>query len=104
MTLAAATALAVGVGFLPVRGAAAGPGPLVTGNAVALLAATAALVQPRAGRARDAGRLRRRGGVNYQAEFQPFHYLRTRSTTARSRSLAVGGHITTGAVTSVNWG
>jgi MFS transporter, DHA1 family, tetracycline resistance protein len=58
VTLAAATAaLAVGVGFLPVRGAAAGLGPLATGAAVSVLAATAALVQPRAGRMRDAGHL-----------------------------------------------
>jgi MFS family permease len=56
--LAATTAaLAAGVGFLPVRGAAAGLGPLATGGAVSLLAATTALVQPLAGRARDAGRL-----------------------------------------------
>jgi MFS family permease len=55
--LAAATAaLAAGVGFLPVRGAAAGLGPLATGAAVSLLAAAAALAQPLAGRARDAGR------------------------------------------------
>jgi MFS transporter, DHA1 family, tetracycline resistance protein len=58
VALAAATAaLSVGVGFLPVRGAAAGLGPLATGAAVSLLAATAALVQPHAGRAYDAGRL-----------------------------------------------
>jgi DHA1 family tetracycline resistance protein-like MFS transporter len=58
LTLAAATAaLAVGVGFLPVRGAAAGLGPIATGVAVSVLAASAALVQPWAGRARDAGRL-----------------------------------------------
>jgi MFS transporter, DHA1 family, tetracycline resistance protein len=58
VALAAATAaLSTGVGFLPVRGAAAGLGPLGTGAAVSLLAATAALVQPRAGRAYDAGRL-----------------------------------------------
>jgi MFS family permease len=50
-------ALAVGVGFLPVAGAASGLGPLVTGAAVSVLAATAALVQPRAGRARDNGRI-----------------------------------------------
>ncbi len=56
--LAAATAaLAAGVGFLPVRGAAAGLGPVATGAAVSLLAAAAALAQPLAGRARDAGRL-----------------------------------------------
>ena len=58
-TLAGTTAaLAVGVGFLPVTGAAAGLGPVATGAAVSLLAACSALVQPWAGRARDAGRLR----------------------------------------------
>jgi len=51
-------ALAVGVGFLPVTGAATGLGPLATGAAVSVLAACSALVQPWAGRARDAGRLR----------------------------------------------
>jgi MFS family permease len=57
-TLAGATAaVAVGVGFLPVAGAAAGLGPLATGAVVSLLAATGALVQPWAGRARDAGRI-----------------------------------------------
>jgi DHA1 family tetracycline resistance protein-like MFS transporter len=57
VALAAATAaLSVGVGFLPVR-AAAGLGPLATGAAVSLLAASAALIQPRAGRAYDSGRL-----------------------------------------------
>jgi len=50
-------ALAVGVGFLPVVGATAGLGPLATGASVSLLAASAALVQPFAGRARDNGRL-----------------------------------------------
>jgi DHA1 family tetracycline resistance protein-like MFS transporter len=50
-------ALAVGVGFLPVTGAATGLGPLATGAAVSLLAVCSALVQPWAGRARDAGRL-----------------------------------------------
>ncbi|GHE75749.1 hypothetical protein GCM10017786_00690 [Amycolatopsis deserti] len=63
-TLAAATgALAVGVGFLPVTGAAAGLGPLATGAAVSVLAVCSALVQPWAGRARDAGRLRDRTGM-----------------------------------------
>jgi hypothetical protein len=58
VALAAATAaLSVGVGFLPVRGAAAGLGPLAAGAAVSLLAASAALIQPRAGRAYDSGRL-----------------------------------------------
>ncbi|MFD4439962.1 MFS transporter [Nocardia sp. NPDC058519] len=62
--LAAATAaLSVGVGFLPVSGAAAGLGPVVTGAAVSLLAASAAVVQPRAGRAMDDGRLPARQGI-----------------------------------------
>jgi MFS family permease len=56
LTLAGATAaLAVGVGFLPVAGAAHGLGPLITGATVALMAASAALTQPWAGRARDRG-------------------------------------------------
>lgn len=62
--LAAATgALAVGVGFLPVAGSAAGLGAVATGAAVSLLAACAAVVQPRAGRALDAGRLTARSGI-----------------------------------------
>ena len=59
----ATAALSAGVGFLPVRGAAAGLGPLATGAAVSLLALTAALVQPRAGRAADTGRLRVPAGM-----------------------------------------
>ncbi|MGK2238815.1 MAG: hypothetical protein ACI9JD_001363 [Rhodococcus sp. (in: high G+C Gram-positive bacteria)] len=56
--LAAATAaLSVGVGFLPVSGAAAGLGPVATGAAVSVLALCAAITQPRAGRALDAGRI-----------------------------------------------
>ncbi|RLU79748.1 MFS transporter [Streptomyces griseocarneus] len=56
--LAGATAaLSVGVGFLPVSGAAAHLGTVTTGAAVSLLAACAALVQPRAGQALDAGRI-----------------------------------------------
>ena len=47
--LAGATAaLSVGVGFLPVTGAAAGLGAVATGAAVSVLAATGALVQPKA--------------------------------------------------------
>ncbi|CCH30150.1 MFS transporter [Actinosynnema sp. NPDC047251] len=62
--LAGATAaLSVGVGFLPVSGAAAGLGTVATGAAVSVLAATAALVQPKAGRALDAGRLSTRAGL-----------------------------------------
>ncbi|MEU0884638.1 MFS transporter [Lentzea sp. NPDC005914] len=54
--LAASTAaLATGVGFLPVK--AADHGPIVTGAAVSLLAITAALIQPRVGKALDAGRI-----------------------------------------------
>ncbi|MFJ9704445.1 MFS transporter [Streptomyces sp. NPDC101234] len=62
--LAAATAaLSVGVGFLPVSGRTAGLGTVATGAAVSLLAASAALVQPRAGRALDDGRLTTRTGL-----------------------------------------
>ncbi|MER6071833.1 MFS transporter [Streptomyces sp. NPDC001817] len=62
--LAAATAaLSAGVGFLPVSGRAAGLGTVATGAAVSLLAACAAVVQPRAGRALDAGRLTTRHGL-----------------------------------------
>jgi MFS family permease len=62
--LAAATAaLSVGVGFLPVSGRAAGLGTVATGAAVSVLAACAALVQPRAGRALDDGRLTTRTGI-----------------------------------------
>lgn len=59
----AAAALSVAVGFLPVTGAGAGAGPVVTGAAVSVLALTSALVQPWAGRALDAGRLPVRAGL-----------------------------------------
>lgn len=62
--LAGATAaLSVGVGFLPVSGAVAGLGTVATGAAVSVLAACAAVVQPRAGRALDAGRITVRAGL-----------------------------------------
>lgn len=62
--LAAATAaLSVGVGFLPVSGRAAGLGTIATGAAVSVLALCGALVQPRAGRALDDGRLSARAGL-----------------------------------------
>jgi MFS family permease len=62
--LAGATAaLSVGVGFLPVSGAAAGLGSVATGAAVSVLAASAAIIQPRAGRALDEGRLSTRTGL-----------------------------------------
>lgn len=62
VALAAATAcLAVGVGFLPVRGA--GLHPVVIGVVVSVLAATASLVQPWAGRRHDSGRLSARAGM-----------------------------------------
>lgn len=62
--LAAATgALAVGVGFLPVTGHSAGLGTVATGAAVSLLATSAALVQPWAGRAWDARRITTRVGI-----------------------------------------
>jgi MFS family permease len=64
LALAAATgALSAGVGFLPVIGAERGLGPLVTGAIVSLLALAAAVVQPRAGRARDDGRIGDRTGL-----------------------------------------
>jgi MFS transporter, DHA1 family, tetracycline resistance protein len=50
---AAAAALSVGVGFLPVLGTHRGLGPLATGAIVSALAGTTALIQPRAGRVRD---------------------------------------------------
>jgi len=59
----ATAALVVGVGFLPVAGAAAHLGPVVTGAAVSLLAASAALVQPRAGAALDHGRITATAGI-----------------------------------------
>ncbi|MER6468430.1 MFS transporter [Streptomyces collinus] len=62
--LAGATAaLSAGVGFLPVSGAAAGLGTVATGAAVSLLAACGTVVQPRAGRALDTGRLGVRAGL-----------------------------------------
>jgi MFS family permease len=62
--LAAATAaLSVGVGFLPVSGAATGLGPVATGAAVSVLAFSAALVQPYAGGLLDSGRLSARTGI-----------------------------------------
>ncbi|MEU8319466.1 MFS transporter [Nonomuraea sp. NPDC048881] len=62
--LAGATAaLSVGVGFLPVSGRAAELGTVATGAAVSVLAACAAVVQPRAGRALDEGRLSTRTGL-----------------------------------------
>lgn len=64
LALAAATgALSVGVGFLPVVGAERGLGPLLIGAIVSLLAATAAVIQPRAGHARDDGRIGDRTGL-----------------------------------------
>jgi MFS transporter, DHA1 family, tetracycline resistance protein len=64
MTLAAATAaLSAGVGFLPVLGSAAGMSALMTGAAVSVLSACAALAQPWAGRALDSRRLSHRAGT-----------------------------------------
>ncbi|WP_406630654.1 MFS transporter [Amycolatopsis sp. WGS_07] len=50
-------ALAVGIGFLPVVGAESGLGTVATGAVVSVLALCSALVQPWAGRVRDAGRV-----------------------------------------------
>jgi MFS family permease len=56
--LAATTAaLSVGVGFFPVLGVSSGLSPVATGAVVACLALASTLVQPRAGRAHDRGRL-----------------------------------------------
>lgn len=64
LALAGATAaLGAAVGFLPVVGARHNLGPLVTGAAVSVLAAFAALAQPGAGRALDEGRLAARTGL-----------------------------------------
>ncbi|MGI8776403.1 MAG: MFS transporter [Acidimicrobiales bacterium] len=64
VALAGATAaLSAAVGFLPVVGARHHLGPLVTGGAVSVLAIIAALVQPRAGRGLDAGRLAAADGM-----------------------------------------
>lgn len=60
----AALALSVGVGFLPVSGAAAGLGTVATGAAVSVLALCAAIVQPRAGQALDAGRITAPAGIS----------------------------------------
>jgi MFS family permease len=58
VALAAVTgALSAGIGFLPVAGARAGLGALVTGVVVSVMAAAVILVQPRAGQAFDDGRL-----------------------------------------------
>src|SRR5258708_6705256 len=59
----AAAALPTAVGFLPAPGHRAGPGPRAAGAAVSLLAATAAVIQPRAGQAHDNGRLATRTGM-----------------------------------------
>jgi len=62
--LAGATAaLSAAVGFPPVVGARHHLGPLVTGGAVSVLAIFAALVQPRAGRGLDSGRLAATDGM-----------------------------------------
>ncbi|MBW8803359.1 MAG: MFS transporter [Catenulisporales bacterium] len=64
LALACATgALSVGVGFLPVLGHRAGLGPVVTGAAVSVLALCAAIVQPRVGRALDAGQIGATAGL-----------------------------------------
>jgi DHA1 family tetracycline resistance protein-like MFS transporter len=58
LLLAAGTAaLSAGVGYLPVLGARHHLGPIATGALVSLLAGTAALIQPWAGRAHDRSRL-----------------------------------------------
>lgn len=61
----ATAALSAAVGFLPVVGARQHLGPLVCGGAVSVLAAFAALVQPKVGRALDAGRLQSARGMGF---------------------------------------
>jgi len=64
VALAGATAaLSAAVGFLPVVGARHHLDPVVTGTVVSVLAAFAALAQPRVGRSLDAGRLPARTGM-----------------------------------------
>ncbi len=66
VALAGATAaLSAAVGFLPVVGARHHLGPLITGAAVSVLAALAAITQPRVGRALDEGRLSPRSGMGF---------------------------------------
>jgi MFS family permease len=60
---AAAAALSVGVGFLPLTGAAAGMGPVATGTAVSVLAVCGAIIQPWAGRTVDAGKITHKGAL-----------------------------------------
>ncbi|WP_051467875.1 MFS transporter [Actinomadura oligospora] len=63
--LAAATAaLSAGVGFLPLSGASSGLTPVVTGAMISAPAASAAFVQPWAGRSLDAGRITVRAGLS----------------------------------------
>jgi MFS family permease len=57
MLAAGTAALSAGVGYLPVLGTRHHFGPLATGALVSLLAATAALLQPWAGQARDGDKL-----------------------------------------------
>jgi hypothetical protein len=57
-------ALSAGVGYLPVLGARHSLTPLATGALVSLLAATAAVLQPWAGRAHDRGTLPRTASSN----------------------------------------
>src|SRR3979409_618762 len=55
---AATAAFSAGVGFLPVVGRGAGLGPVATGAAVSVLAASSALGHPLVGKRLDAQRLR----------------------------------------------
>jgi DHA1 family tetracycline resistance protein-like MFS transporter len=58
-----AATLTVAIGYLPVLGATADLTPIHTGAAVSLLALMTAVIQPWAGRARDAARLPERTGM-----------------------------------------
>ncbi|MEU7816854.1 MFS transporter, partial [Pseudonocardia sp. NPDC049154] len=76
-------ALATAVGFLPVLGTASGLSPIVTGAVVACLALASTLVQPRAGRAHDRGR------------------LSTRTALAAGFALMVAGFVLAAVVTGI---
>jgi MFS family permease len=76
-------ALATAVGFLPALGTAAGLSVIVTGAVVACLALSSTLVQPRAGRAHDRGR------------------LSTRTALAAGFALLVAGFVLAATVTGI---
>jgi len=87
---AATAALSAAVGFLPVVGARSHLGPLVTGAAVSLVACTAALVQPWAGRALDAGRLSETAGLTAGLAASAFGFTLAAGFTVAGLFIAAG--------------